>query len=79
MPHHQSSAVTVASLITVTTVLALGYRAGRTHAAWRDLKEARKAVSGARRSAWRHTLALLIGTVAVLTTLVAAGYGLADQ
>lgn len=72
MPHHQSSAVSVATVITAATVVALGYRAGRAHAAWKDVRDARRAVRINRRHAWRHTLVLGFGTVAVLVTLVAA-------
>ena len=71
MTHHQSSAVSVASLIMVGTMLVIGYRAGRTHAAWRDLKYAKQAVGGARRTAWRHTFVLTMGAIALLVTLAA--------
>lgn len=72
MSHHQSSAVSLASLITAGTVLVIGYRAGRTHAAWRDLRDAKKAVGGARRTAWRHTFVLVMGTIALLLALATA-------
>ncbi len=76
MPYHQSSAVSVASLLTAATVLVLGYRLGRTHAAWRDVRAAKRAVAVSRRLAWRHTAGLTVGSVAVLVTLFAIGYDL---
>jgi hypothetical protein len=77
MPYHQSSAVSVASVLTAATVLILGYRLGRSHAAWRDVRSAKRSVSASRRAAWRQTLAVFLGAAAVLATLVAAGYDLA--
>ena len=74
MTQHPGSAVGLATLITAATILILGYRAGRTHAAWRDLREAKKAVKGARRTAWRHVVVLTMGTVALLVTVLAAMY-----
>ena len=74
MPYHQSSAVGVATLVTATTVLLLGYRLGRTHAAWRDVRAAKRAVHGARRLAWRHTATLAFGGAAILIALMAAGF-----
>ena len=76
MTYHQSSAVSVASLLTAATVLVLGYRLGRTHAAWRDVRAARRAVAVSRRLAWRHTAGLAVGGAALLVTLVAIGYDL---
>jgi hypothetical protein len=76
MPYHQSSAVSVASLLTAATVLVLGYRLGRTHAAWRDVQAAKRAVVDSRRVAWRHTAGLALGSAAVLVTLFAIGYDL---
>ena len=76
MPYHQSSAVSVASLLTAATVLVLGYRLGRTHAAWRDVRAAKRSVGISRRIAWRHTAGLTFGSAAVLVTLFAIGYDL---
>ena len=77
MTYHQSSAVSVASLLTAATVLVLGYRLGRAHAAWRDVRAAKRAVTVTRRLAWRHTAGLAAGGLAVLVTLIAIGYDLA--
>ena len=79
MPYHQSSAVSVASVLTATTVLVIGYRLGRTHAAWRDVKSAKRSVSAARRMAWRHTLGFVLGAVALVITLAVAGYELSTS
>jgi hypothetical protein len=66
--------VSVATIVTAATVMALGYRAGRSHAAWKDVRDAKRAVAANRRAAWRHTVALTVGTAVVLVTLLAAGY-----
>jgi hypothetical protein len=71
MPHHPSSAV---SVLTAATVLVLGYRMGRTHAAWRDVRAAKRAVSAGRRAAWRHTLTLTAAAAALLATIFVIGY-----
>jgi hypothetical protein len=74
MTSHQSSAVSVASVLTAATVLAIGYRAGRTHAAWRDVRSAKRAVVLNRRHAWGQTLRVFVGAVAILVTLAAVAY-----
>jgi hypothetical protein len=74
MTSHQSSAVSVASVLTTATVLALGYRAGRTHAAWRDVRSAKRSVAASRRTAWGHTLRMILGALAILITLAAVGW-----
>lgn len=76
MTYHQSSAVSVVSVLTAT-VLVLGYRLGRTHAAWRDVRSARQAVVDSRKHAWRHTAQCTVGVLAVLVTLAIAGWNLA--
>jgi hypothetical protein len=76
MPYHQSSAVSVASVLTAATVLVLGYRMGRTHAAWKDVRAAKRAVAVNRRQAWRQTVTLALGTAALLLTILAVGYDL---
>jgi hypothetical protein len=67
----------LAAVLTATTMIVLGYRAGRTHAAWKDVRAAKSALRAGRRHAWRHTVVLLAGAVAVLATLLAAGFDLA--
>jgi hypothetical protein len=74
MTYHQSSAVSVASVLTAATVLALGYRAGRTHAAWRDVRSAKRAVTLHRRHAWGHTFRTVVGALAILVTLAVVAY-----
>jgi archaellum component FlaF (FlaF/FlaG flagellin family) len=76
MPYHQGSAVSVATVLTATAMIVVGYRAGRTHAAWKNVRTAKQAVRAGRRHAWRHTVVLLAGTVAVVATLLAAGFDL---
>jgi small-conductance mechanosensitive channel len=77
MPYHQSSAVSVATVLTATTMIVLGYRAGRTHAAWKDVRAAKQAVRAGRKHAWRHTVVLAAGVIAVLAALLTAGIDLA--
>jgi hypothetical protein len=74
MTFHQSSAVSVASVLTTATVLALGYRAGRTHAAWRDVRSAKQAVTLNRRHAWGHTFRTVVAMLAILGTLAVLAY-----
>jgi hypothetical protein len=69
MTYHQSSAVSVASVLTAATVLALGYRAGRTHAAWREVRAAKRAVVANRRHAWAHTVRTAAAAAALLLTI----------
>jgi hypothetical protein len=74
MPYHPSSAVSVATVMTAATVIVIGYRIGRAHAAWRDVRAAKRDLPAKRRIAWRHTRPLLFGTVFVLLTAAAAAY-----
>ena len=74
MPYHQSSAVSVATVMTAATVIVIGYRAGRAHAAWREVRIARRAVPAKRRTAWAQTRPLLVGGLFLLLTMVAVGY-----
>lgn len=73
MTSHQSS-VSVASVLTAVAVLAFGYRFGRTHAAWRHVRSAKRAVAVNRRHAWGHTIRMLVSLVAVLATIGAAAF-----
>jgi hypothetical protein len=75
MPYHQSSAVSVVSVLAVAvTVVVFGYRLGRAHAAWRDVRAARRAVLIHRRNAWRHTAGLAAVTVALFATLFVTAF-----
>jgi hypothetical protein len=74
MPYHQSSAVSVATVMTTATVILIGYRVGRAHAAWADFRRARRDVPAKRRIAWGHTRPLLLGSLFVLAVFVAAAY-----
>ena len=77
MTYHPTSAVSVATLLTAATVLVVGYHFGRTHAAWKDVHSAKRAVLVNRRHAWRHTLHLVLGAAAIFATIAAAAYGTA--
>ncbi|WP_199511057.1 hypothetical protein [Nucisporomicrobium flavum] len=68
----------VATMITAVTVLTIGYRAGRAHAAWRDLRAAKRDVPARRRIAWGHTRPLLMGVLILMATLIAAAYNAAS-
>jgi len=66
--------VSVAAIVTAAVVLIISYRFGRTHAAWKHLQDAKRAVAVHRRHAWMHTLKLAMGTAALLVTLGIAAY-----
>ncbi len=72
MTYHPSSAVSV--LAVLATVVVFGYRLGRTHAAWKDVRAARRAVVSNRRHAWRHTAGLAAVTVALFATLFVTAF-----
>jgi hypothetical protein len=55
MPYHQSSAVSVATVMTAATVIVIGYRIGRAHAAWRDVRSVKRDLPAKRKIAWGHT------------------------
>lgn len=74
MPYHQSSAVSVATVMTAATVIVVGYRLGRAHAAWRDVRSAKRDLPAKRRLAWGHTRPLLFGAFFLLITAAAAAY-----
>lgn len=74
MTSHPSSAVSVTSVLTATSVLVLGYHFGRTHAAWRDVRSAKRSVADQRKTAWGRTFRLIGGAIAILATLAAAAY-----
>lgn len=70
MSYHQS----FAALLTATAVIVVGYRAGRTHASWRAVRDARRTARATRRAAWVHTAQFLTGTIVLLVTLFIAAY-----
>ena len=74
MPYHQSSAVSVATVMTAATVIVIGYRIGRAHAAWRDVRSAKRDLPAKRRTAWGHTRPLIFGGVFLVLTLLATAY-----
>jgi hypothetical protein len=74
MTYHQSSAVSVASVLTAATVIVLGYRAGRTHAAWRDVRSAKRSVLVNRRYAWSHTIRMVVSGLAILAAIATITY-----
>jgi hypothetical protein len=74
MPYHQSSAVSVTTVMTAAAVIVIGYRLGRAHAAWRDFRSARRDVPAKRRIAWGHTRPLIFGALFLLLTAAAAAY-----
>ena len=79
MTYHPSSAVSVASImiavvLAVVVTLAVGYRTGRAHAAWRDFRSARRDVPLKRRLAWSQTRALLFAGLILFAALFAAAW-----
>ena len=77
MTYHQSSAVSVAAVLTAATVIVVGYRLGRTHSGWRDVHDARRAVRSTRRDALFHTIQFLTSAVLILGMLFAAAFNAA--
>jgi len=74
MPYHPSSAVSFATIITATTVIVIGYRVGRAHAAWLNYRAARRDVPAKRKIAWGHARPLFLGGLLMLVTFIAAAY-----
>jgi len=74
MTYHPSSAVSVAMLLTAATVTVVGYRSGRTHSAWRDVHNARRALRTTRRDAFHQTVQFISGAVVVMAALFAAAF-----
>ncbi|GAB1642328.1 hypothetical protein [Krasilnikovia sp. MM14-A1259] len=74
MTNDPSSAVSVASIVTAATVIAIGYRLGRTHAAWRDVRSAKRDVPAKRQVAWGHTRGLLLAAGVIVAVLLASAY-----
>jgi hypothetical protein len=60
--------------MTAATVIVIGYRIGRAHAAWRDVRSVKRDLPNKRRIAWRHTRPLLFGGIFLLLTVTAAAY-----
>ncbi|GAB1693747.1 hypothetical protein KRM28CT15_55500 [Krasilnikovia sp. M28-CT-15] len=74
MTNDPSSAVSVATIVTAATVVAIGYRIGRAHAAWRDVRAAKRDVPAKRRVAWGHTRGILLTAFAIVAILLASAY-----
>jgi hypothetical protein len=68
------SAVSVATVMTAAIVIVIGYRVGRAHAAWRDVRSAKRDVPVKRRVAWGQTRPLFFGALFLLFTFAVAAY-----
>ena len=68
----------VSVMLTAGGLLTVAYRAGRTHAAWHDVRAAKHAVRDSRRTARTHSARLAVGIALVLIGLVAAGINLSQ-
>ncbi|WP_212987644.1 hypothetical protein [Actinoplanes auranticolor] len=66
--------MSVAAVMTAATVIVIGYRIGRAHAAWRDVRAVKRDLPAKRKIAWGHTGPLVLGAVFVILTLAAAAY-----
>ncbi|MFB9361825.1 hypothetical protein [Actinoplanes nipponensis] len=66
--------MSVATVMTAATVIVIGYRIGRAHAAWRDVRSAKRDLPAKRRIAWRHTRPLFYGALCLLLSAAAAAY-----
>jgi hypothetical protein len=76
MSSHQSSAVSVASVLAAMGVLIIGYRVGRTHAAWKGIRVGQRAVRVAHRQAWGYTILMIFGALTLMAGLFYAGFDL---
>lgn len=72
--NHQSSAV-LAALLTAAVVSVLGYRIGRTHAVWRDVRKNRQSLRVTRREAWSRTVHIAAATALAVAALLTAAIG----
>jgi hypothetical protein len=71
MPNHQSP-VSAAVVLTAVVVVIIGFRLGRTAAAWRDVRKTRQDVPVKRQVAWRHTRGATGGLLVLIAILAAA-------
>ncbi|MFI5931051.1 hypothetical protein [Actinoplanes sp. NPDC051494] len=69
--------VGVATVLTAASILMIGYRVGRTHAAFRDLRAARRDIPGKRKMFWGLARPLILGGLFLLTTFIVAAYNAA--
>jgi Na+/H+ antiporter NhaD/arsenite permease-like protein len=79
MPFHPSYAVSVAIPVlavafAMIVVLSIGYRTGRAHAAWRDVRSTRRDLPRKRRAAWSHTRNLAWGALVLVGVLFVAAW-----
>jgi len=68
------SAVSIATVMTAVIVSIIGYRVGRAHAAWRDVRAVRRDLPAKRRMAWRQTRPLFLGALFLVIAFAAAAY-----
>ncbi|MEV6595453.1 hypothetical protein AB0M36_01160 [Actinoplanes sp. NPDC051346] len=66
--------MSVATVIATVAVILISYRAGRAHAAWRDVRATRRDVPAKRKIAWGHTRPVLLGALFIVATLFAAAF-----
>ncbi|MEV6298897.1 hypothetical protein AB0M02_05750 [Actinoplanes sp. NPDC051861] len=52
----------------------VAYRAGRTHAAWREVRSARYSARPGRKLAWSHSARLAAGVAVIIAGLLMAGF-----
>ncbi len=78
MPFHPSSAVSVASVLTAATVIVAGYRYGRGHSRWREVRESHRDARATRPYAWVPTAQFLVTLFLIFAALFVAAYDAAD-
>ncbi|GAA2903943.1 hypothetical protein Acy02nite_52390 [Actinoplanes cyaneus] len=66
----------IGTLLAAGVVPVIAYRIGRTQAAWRDARNAKRSLRADRRTAWSHTARLAVGAIVLLLGLTAAAVGL---
>jgi len=79
MTYHPSSAVSVATIMiavvfAIFTTLTVGYRTGRAHSAWLNVRTARREVPVRRRAAWSQTRGLLVVGLVLFGALFVAAW-----
>lgn len=75
MTDHTIAAVSATALLSTVAVVALGYGVGRAHAAWLDVRGARRDVPHLRRVAWARTKAVFGGVLLLAAVIIVAGSG----
>ncbi|MDP9819455.1 hypothetical protein [Spirilliplanes yamanashiensis] len=72
MTDHRIAVMSVAALLSTVAMVLLGYGVGRAHAAWLDVRGARRELPHLRRTAWARTRAVAGGVLLLLAAVAVA-------